>query len=73
MTLSVLLPSILNMKQLRRSPTQPMIPFPFKYHDVLLMLRDAEITHFHTGSGLAQSFMNTTHGVHDPAVAASQM
>jgi hypothetical protein len=42
---------------------------------VLLMLRDAEIKHFHTGtgSGLAHAFVNTTPGVHDPVVAAAQM
>jgi hypothetical protein len=75
LTRSVLLPNILKIKQLRRSPTHPMLPLPFTYHDVLLMLRDAEITHFHTGtgSGLAQAFVNTTPGVHDPVVAASQM
>jgi hypothetical protein len=75
LTRSVLLPSILKIKQLRRSPTHPMLPLPFTYHDVILMLRDAEITHFHTGtgSGLAQSFVNTTPGAHDPVVTAAQM
>jgi hypothetical protein len=75
LTRLVLLPSILKIKQLRQSPTHPMISLPFTYHDVLLMLRDAEITHFHTGirSGLAHVFMNTTPGVHDPVVAAAQM
>jgi hypothetical protein len=51
------------------------LPLPFTYHGVLLMLCDAEITHFHTvtDSGLAQAFMNTTYVVHDPVVTASQM
>jgi hypothetical protein len=41
LTRSVLLPSILKIKQLRRSPTHPMLPLPFTFHDVLLILRDA--------------------------------
>jgi hypothetical protein len=75
LTRSVLLPSILKIKQLRRSPTHPMIPLPFTYHDVLFMLRDAEITHFSTVTGrrLPHLFLNNVPGVHDPVVEADQM
>jgi hypothetical protein len=75
LTLSVLLPSIIKIKQLRRSPTHHMLPLPCTYHDVLLMLRDAETMHFHTGNGsrLAQTVVNNTPGVHETVVTAAQM
>jgi hypothetical protein len=42
---SIILPCILNIKQLPRTPSHPAEPLPFAYHEVMIMLRDTEITH----------------------------
>jgi hypothetical protein len=75
LTRSVLLSLILKIKQLRRLPTQPMAPLPFKYHEVIVLLHDAEIMHFQAGSTASSSYQHAsnTPGVHDAFVAADQL
>jgi hypothetical protein len=75
LTRGVILPCILQIKQLRRLPTHPTAPLPFTYHDVMLLLRDAEITHY-VASRNASSFVNPVlegTGMHDPVAAAAQL
>jgi hypothetical protein len=54
---------------------QPMDPLPFTYQDVLLILPDAEITHFHTapGSGSPYLAVYNAPGVHNSGVVSAQL
>jgi hypothetical protein len=46
LTHTVLLSRVLSIKQARRSPSHPLTPLPFTYHEVITCLHDAEITHY---------------------------
>jgi hypothetical protein len=52
-----------------------MEPLPYTYHDIIVLLHDADITHFQTGSKSASSHPNDSSipGVHDTVFAADQM
>jgi hypothetical protein len=72
---AIILPCILKIKQLRRTPSHPAEPLPFTYHEVMIMLRDAEITHYTSGRGIGpttQDFTPIT-GILDPVVSAAQL
>jgi hypothetical protein len=73
LTRGVILQCILQIKQLRRLPTHTPAPLPFTYHEVVILLRDGEITHYLAGRSLSSSLSNPTDipGLHDPVAASS--
>jgi hypothetical protein len=75
MTRFVLLPNIIKIKQLRRTPMHPMVPLPFAYHEIIFLLQDAKITHFQpcSTSEVYHQNDNSIPGVYDTIVGADQL
>jgi hypothetical protein len=52
-----------------------MEPLPYMYHEIIVLLPDAEITHFQARSTSASSYPHASSflGVHDAVITAAQL
>jgi hypothetical protein len=73
LTRAVLLPCILKIKQLIQTISHLDEPLTFTYHDVMIMLRDAEITRYTPGRGIGPPTQKFTPipGILDPVNTAA--